>query len=311
MSKMKVMGHFPPDTDTTCSPIVYAWYLSNYKDTPAEAVIGGSLNKETTYVLNKFEVETPEIISELTENDQVFIIDTNNPEELLPGYDKATITGLIDHHKLTGGLSTPNPIPITIKIYGCSATIVWEEIRYEVKDEAPKWVFGLLLSCIISDTLKGASPTTSQDDIDAMNELAELAGLNLDEYADELFAAKSDLSGMSADDILLADSKSYEINGKMVRFSVLETAKPDNVVALREELITGINGLKEKDNTDFIFMFAIDIIKEEATAIVATDEEKEIISKAFDANYTGDTVILPGVVSRKKQIIPSIEPLIS
>lgn len=311
MSKMKVMGHFPPDTDTTCSPIVYAWYLSNYKDTPAEAVIGGSLNKETTYVLNKFEVETPEIISELTENDQVFIIDTNNPEELLPGYDKATITGLIDHHKLTGGLSTPNPIPITIKIYGCSATIVWEEIRYEVKDEAPKWVFGLLLSCIISDTLKGASPTTSQDDIDAMNELAELAGLNLDEYADELFAAKSDLSGMSADDLLLADSKSYEINGKMVRFSVLETAKPDNVVALREELITGINGLKEKDNTDFIFMFAIDIIKEEATAIVATDEEKEIISKAFDANYTGDTVILPGVVSRKKQIIPSIEPLIS
>lgn len=106
---IKVIGHFPPDTDTVCSPIVYAWYLTNFKGMPAKAYRAGELNRETEYVLNRFGIEKPEIMNEIIEGDELIIMDTNNPDEILKGLEKAKILEIIDHHKLIGNISNSRP----------------------------------------------------------------------------------------------------------------------------------------------------------------------------------------------------------
>ena len=110
-----VLGHINPDTDTVCSAIAYAWYLKNHAGVDAEARVAGVLNKETAFVLERFGLAAPQLISELKEDDKVYLVDTNNPEELLPGHDKADIQEIVDHHKLVGGLSTLGPIAVTMK----------------------------------------------------------------------------------------------------------------------------------------------------------------------------------------------------
>lgn len=310
MSEIKVLGHLAPDTDTTCSPIVYAWYLSKYKNEQAKAYVTGELNRETKFVLDYFELPTPETIDSLKEGDDFFIIDTNNPDELIEGYDKATLVGLIDHHKLAG-LILANPIDVTIKTYGCSATVVWEIIKEDIGNGAPKHIYGLLLACILSDTLNGNSPTTTQNDLDAISELAELAEIEVNEFSDKMFAAKSDLSGMDPKEILTSDSKIYKMGAKQARVSVLETTKPENALAIAAELNEAAKQMKTNGEVDYVFMFVIDILNKEATPIVCSEDEKAIVSEAFNVDMDKESVKLEGVVSRKKQIVPKLEPVAS
>lgn len=312
MSDVKVIGHKAPDTDTTLTPIVFAWYLKEHQDIDAKAYIApGILNKETEFLLDYFDIDTPEQIDAVEEGDKLIIIDTNNPEELVKGYEEAEILEIIDHHKLVGGLSTPEPINITIRAYGCTATIVWEMIAAEVGENAPKYIYGMLAACIISDTLKLTSPTTTEADEEALEELLELAGFEMEEFAQNMFAAKSSLEGMSGKDILLADSKVFELGGKKSRVAVLETALPETALAMQAEITSAIPELKQEEGLDYVFMFVVDILNESSTLLVATEEEEEIAEKAFDKDADDGKVELPGLVSRKKQFIPMLEQALS
>mgnify|MGYP006218298659 CR=1 FL=1 len=104
---IKVFGHISPDTDTVCSAIIWSWYLNTHTGMEAAAFVLGELNSETRFVLNHWKTDTPELLESLQEGDKVVIVDTNNPQELPAGLEKADILQIIDHHKLTGGLSLP------------------------------------------------------------------------------------------------------------------------------------------------------------------------------------------------------------
>lgn len=307
---LKVIGHKAPDTDTVCSPIAYAWYLSEKKNIPAEAYVAGELNKETAYILSHFDIQTPQLLKNFSAGDEVFLMDTNNFEELLDGIASAKIKGIIDHHKLIGGLTTDEPIAIIMEPIACTATIVWNIMKRDGITEIPKGIAGVMLCAILSDTLKFTSPTTTDIDRNAATELATICGENIDTLAEEMFAAKSDLTGMSTRTILTVDSKVFEMGTKKARISVLETTKPDNALAMLADLQKEIETVKSEDKVDYVFFFVVDIINTEAHLIVSTDEEKKIAEKAFGQTFSGETLALPGVVSRKTQMVPVLQKVI-
>lgn len=304
---IKISGHINPDTDTICSPIAYAWYLNNVLDVEATPVRTGDLNNETKFVLDHFKVEVPELNSKFEKGDKVIIMDTNNPEELTPGIENAEIMEIVDHHKLFGGLKTDSPISVTMKPVGCTATIVWEMIKSET-EEVPAEIAGLLLACIVSDTLKFSSPTTTESDKQAGEELQKIAKVKIDELAEKMFEAKSDLGDATAKDILLMDSKKVTMNGKDVRVSVLETTKPQLSLDRKSEIEEAIEAMISEEKLDGLYFFVVDIINQGAKVFVVNDHQQEVLEKAFKGKVDGDKIMdLPGVVSRKKQMIPELE----
>ena len=306
MSAIKIISHQSPDTDAACSAIVYAWYQKNYLQTDAQAYIYGSINREAEFVLQKFGIDMPPQITAVTSEDKLIITDTSNPEELVPSLYEAAILEVVDHHKL-GGLKTANPIRVTIWPYASCCSVMWKLFKYENHTEIPAKIAGLMVSAILSDTLKFTSPTTTEFDKQAAQDLAQIAGVEIDQLADEMFSAKSDLTGMTNKDILLSDSKIFKMNDKKVRISVLETTKPDNALKMLDSLKETMVELKQEEQLDYIFFFIVDIIKTEGITVTTNEAEVKIAEKAFNKEFTSGLQYLPGVVSRKKQMVPGIE----
>lgn len=303
---IKVLGHQNPDTDSTCSPIVYAWYLNEFKNLEAEAVVLGELNKEAQFVLNHFGVAHPRQISEVSEGEKLVIVDTNNPDELVNGFENAEILEIIDHHKLQG-LKTNNIPNVTIRNYGSVPTVLWE-IMAEAQDNLPKHIAGLMLAPIISDTLKFTSPTTTGKDREVADKLAQIAEIDIDSFAAEMFAAKSDLTGMSSEQILTTDSKDFDFGGKIYKLAVLETTNPNSALEKRAELSLEIEEIKKRENLAGLMFFIVDIVNSESHLFVTSEHEAQIARKAFNADFNEDGIMrLAGIVSRKKQIAPMIE----
>ena len=300
---IKVFGHFSPDTDSTGSPLIWAWYLTQVQDTPAQAVLLGEPNTEAAFVLDHWGFAHPDILTDLPEGTPVVIVDTNNPAELPEGINKADIRAIIDHHKLVGGLETKAPIDITIRPLACTATIMFSLIGKHLA-QAPRGIKGLMLSCILSDTLEFRSPTTTQEDRAVAHALAEDLGVDIGELAAAMFAAKSDVSRFSAAELLKMDAKKYSVGDKTFRISVLETTAPAQVLARKDELIAAMPEVAAADGADEVMLFVIDILQEEATLLVPSDTVKAVTEKSFNVTVEGDQVVLPGVMSRKKQIIP-------
>ena len=298
-----VFGHKSPDTDSTGSPIIWAWYLNEIKGQKAEAVLLGEPNTEAAFVLKKWDLPKPRIIDKVEADQPVVIVDTNNPAELPEAINEADIQSIIDHHKLVGGLETKGPIDIRIEPLACTATIMWKMIGKDLA-QAPKSIKGAMLSCILSDTLEFRSPTTTQEDKAVAHDLAKELGLDISAYASELFEAKSDVSEFSDADLLRMDSKEYEVGGKKFRVSVLETTAPKMVLDRKDSLMASMETVASEDGVDQVLLFVVDILNEEATLMVPNDLVKTVAEKSFDASVSGDTVVLPGVMSRKKQIIP-------
>jgi manganese-dependent inorganic pyrophosphatase len=171
----------------------------------------------------------------------------------------------------------------------------------------PEAIKGAMLSCILSDTLEFRSPTTTDTDKALAEKLAADLGVSVPDYAAEMFAAKSDVSAFSDAELLRMDSKEYEVGGKSFRVSVLETTSPETVLARKEGLVSAMPAVAEEDGVDQVLLFIVDILREESTMLVPNDLTKQVAEKSF-ATVVGDadTVVLPGVVSRKKQIIPNL-----
>lgn len=303
---IKVFGHKSPDTDSTGSPLIWAWYLSEVKGTPAEAVLLGTPNTEAAFVVERWGFETPAIIEDVSEDEAVVIVDTNNPAELPAGINGADILQIIDHHKLVGGLETKGPIDITIRPVACTATIMYDLMGADAA-KMPENIKGAMLSCIVSDTLEFRSPTTTDRDREVVAALAGDLGIDVSEYAAEMFAAKSDVSAFSDAELLRMDSKEYAVEGTKFRVSVLETTSPKTVLDRKASLMETMTTVAAEDGVDQVLLFVVDILNEESTLLVPNDLVKTIAAKSFDATATGDAVVLPGVVSRKKQIIPNLK----
>ncbi len=300
-----VFGHKSPDTDSTGSPIIWAWYLNEIRAENAEAVLLGTPNTEAAFVLKRWDCPHPRIVEQIADGTRAVIVDTNNPAELPGNINKLDVVAIIDHHKLVGGLETRGPIDITIRPVACTATLMHQLMGADAA-RMPEWVQGVMLSCILSDTLEFRSPTTTAEDRALAEALAEGLGLSIPEYAAELFAAKSDVSAFSEAELLRMDSKEYTLAGKELRVSVLETTSPGVLLARKAALIAAMPAVATEDGADQVLLFIIDILREEATLLVPNDMVREIARKSFGAEAEGDSVVLPGILSRKKQIIPAL-----
>ena len=302
---LQVFGHKSPDTDSTGSPIIWAWYLSEIQGIPAQANLLGEPNNEALFMLQHWQLEKPEIISEVAPGAPVVIVDTNNPAELPDVINQADIRAVIDHHKLVGGLETKAPIDITIRPLACTATIMHDLMGADAA-KMPRAVKGAMLSCILSDTLAFRSPTTTDHDRALAEALAEELSVNLSEYSAQMFAAKSDVSAFSDVELLRMDSKSFPVGDQTLRVSVLETTAPHVVLARKAALMAAMGPVALEDNVDQVLLFVVDILAEEATLLVPNEAVKSIAEKSFDVCVDGDSVVLPGVMSRKKQIVPQL-----
>ena len=302
---IQVFGHKSPDTDSTGSPIIWAWYLSDVKGTPAEARLLGEPNTEAAFMLERWGLDKPAMLGELAADTPVVIVDTNNPAELPSNVNDADIRAIIDHHKLVGGLETKGPIDITVRPLACTATIMYDLMGDDTA-RMPKEIKALALSCILSDTLEFRSPTTTDHDVEVAKTLAKELGVSIPDYAAEMFAAKSDVSAFSDAELLRMDSKEYEVGGKSFRVSVLETTAPKIVLDRKDSLMSSMPKVAQEDGVDQVLLFIVDILKEEATLLVPNDLVKTVAEKSFATAVSGDTVVLPGIMSRKKQIIPNL-----
>ena len=300
-----VFGHKSPDTDSTGSPILWAWYLSEVKGIAAEPVLLGEPNTEAAFLLAKWNLPKPRIIADVEDGQACVVVDTNNPAELPDNINGADVQAIIDHHKLVGGLETKGPIDITIRPLACTATIM-VDLMGDDAARMPEAMKGAALTCILSDTLEFRSPTTTDHDRATAERLAADLGIAIPDYAAEMFAAKSDVSAFSDAELLRMDSKEYAAGGKKFRVSVLETTAPATVLDRKASLMDSMTEVAAEDGVDQVLLFVVDILNEEATLLVPNDLVKSLAEKSFGATVAGDTVVLPGVMSRKKQIIPNL-----
>ena len=301
-----VFGHKAPDTDSTASPIAWAWYLSEVAGTPAEAVLLGEPNTEAAWMLSRFDLPKPRVVTGVEAAQPVVIVDTNNPAELPEGIGAADIRQIIDHHKLAGGIETKVPIDVTIRPVACTATIL-ADLMGQSLSAAPDAIKGAMLTAILSDTLAFRSPTTTDSDRVLAERLADDLGIAIPSFADEMFAAKSDVSAYSDAELLRMDSKEYAVDGTKFRVSVLETTSPDAILSRSEALMEAMPGVATEDGVAQVLLFVVDILGEEATLLVPNELVRRVAEKSFDVTVSGDRVVLPGVMSRKKQIIPVLK----
>lgn len=304
---IKVFGHISPDTDTTGSAIIWAWYLNTHTSDKATPYVLGTLNKETAFVLKKWNTPEPELLEKLRTEDAVVIVDTNSIEELPENILETNILQVIDHHRLAGGLKTKGPLEVTIRPFASTATVMHELIGKAI-DTAPKEILGILLSCILSDTLEFRSPTTTPHDKAIAEKIASLLGVDIHAYATEMFEAKSDLSDFTDSGLVHLDSKKSGLGDKNVRVSVVETTNPEAILKRKDGIVSAIKEiLAAETDTSAVLFFIIDILKEEATVLTYDTHTKNIIEASFGIQADSDTVTLPGIVSRKKQIIPALK----
>ena len=239
--------------------------------------------------------------------ESIIVVDTNNPQELPENINEMNILALIDHHKLVGGLTTETPAEITIKPLACTATIMYDMINAE-GITIPANISGLMLSAILSDTLGFRSPITTPHDKDVAEKLASTLEIDPIAYANEMFAAKSDISSFTDTGLIKLDSKKYNVGDKNFRVSVIETTNVNTVLARKAGIIEAIRAcVVEEQDIDDVLFFIVDILNENATVLTYNDLTKQVIEASFGVATETDTEILPGILSRKKQILPALK----
>ena len=217
MSKVIVIGHKSPDTDSIAAAISYS-NLKRELGMDAAAYRAGELNKESKFALDYFGVEAPEFIDHVEASQQVILVDHNESKQCVDGIKDAEVIELVDHHRI-GDFETASPIFILFCPVGCVNTIIYN--LYKLNNVKPsRAMAGMMLSAIISDTVLFRSPTTTDKDREAVKELAELAGVNYEEYGMEMLKAGADISDYPAEKLAGNDTKEFESAGKV--FTLLD-----------------------------------------------------------------------------------------
>lgn len=297
MSKVLVFGHKNPDTDTITSAIVYA-YLKQQLGVDAEAVRLGEVNNETLYALEKFGFDSPRLISNVAgEASEVILVDHNERQQSADGIEEVKVTEVIDHHRIAN-FETSDPLYYRAEPVGCTATIL-NKIFKENNVEVPSNIAGLMLSAIVSDTLLFKSPTCTEQDVQAGKELAEIAGVNVDEYGLAMLKAGADLSDKSLEDLLSLDGKEFTFGEAKAVIAQVNAVDVNDVLNRKDELVSLLNKNIEENDLSLFFFVVTDILNNNSTAVVV-GKVAEAAAKSFGKELVNDLVDLPGVVSRKK-----------
>lgn len=301
MAKTLVFGHKNPDTDTITSALVYA-YLKQQVGEEVEAVRLGELNNETKFALEKFGFEAPRLIGNVKEEaEKVILVDHNEFQQSADGIEEVQITEVIDHHRIAN-FQTADPLYFRAEPVGCTATIL-NKLFKEQGVEVPANIAGLMLSAIISDTLLFKSPTCTEQDVKAGNELAEIAGVDVAEYGLAMLKAGADLSDKSLEDLLSLDAKEFEFGSYKAVVAQVNAVDIEDVLGRQEELEALLNKNVAENGLDLFFFVVTDILNNDSTA-VAVGQVAEASARSFGTEIVNGRIVLPGVVSRKKQIVP-------
>ncbi|MBQ0137922.1 MAG: manganese-dependent inorganic pyrophosphatase [Kurthia sp.] len=301
MSKTLIFGHKNPDTDTITSAIVYA-YLKQQLGADVEAVRLGEVNNETQFALDKFGFVAPRFITNVKdEAQQVILVDHNEFQQSADGIEEVKITEVIDHHRIAN-FQTADPLYFRAEPVGCTATIL-NKIFKENDVKIPANIAGLMLSAIVSDTLLFKSPTCTEQDVKAGAELATIAGVDADVYGLAMLKAGADLSDKSLEDLLSLDAKGFEFGSYKATVAQVNAVDIEDVLGRQTELENLLNKNVADNGLDLFFFVVTDIINNDSTA-VAAGQVAEAAAKAFGAEIVNGRISLPGVVSRKKQIVP-------
>ena len=296
-----VFGHKNPDTDTICSAIAYA-ELKGKLGKDVKAVRLGEVNEETKFVLDYFKVEKPELIESVS-GKEIMLVDHNERTQTADGFEEAKVLELVDHHRISN-FNVDEPLYVRMEPVGCTATIILKLFKENNLLPEPTTA-GLMLSAIVSDTLLFKSPTCTECDVKAGKELAEIAGVNIEEYGLEMLKAGTDLGGKSESELINMDMKIFEVDGSKIGVAQVNTVNEAELLERKEKLLVEINNIIKKEGLKF-FIFAItNILSNDSTGIVAGDGNA-IIEKAFNEKIDNNLIALKGIVSRKKQIIPPL-----
>ena len=305
MSKILVFGHQNPDSDAIGSSVAFAYLAKEAYGLDTEAVALGTPNEETAFVLDYFGVEAPRVITSAKAEgaEQVILTDHNEFQQSVSDIAEVEVYGVVDHHRVAN-FETANPLMMRLEPVGSASSIVYRMFK-ENNVEVPKEVAGLLLSGLISDTLLLKSPTTHASDPAVAAELAEIAGVNLEEYGLAMLKAGTNLSSKSAEELIDIDAKTFELNGNQVRVAQVNTVDIADVLSRQEEIEEAINNsIKSNGYSDFVLMIT-DILNSNSE-ILALGSNTDNVEKAFDFVLENNHAFLEGAVSRKKQVVPQL-----
>ncbi len=291
---INVFGHTNPDSDAVCTAAVTAFWLQCL-GRPARAWRLGELNRETRFIFRAAKLPVPEILQFLDDDAPVWLVDFTEPAQGPAFLHNSDIVGIIDHHRL-GGLMTRLPPEVWIKPVGSSATLLWSLMNRYVRDQITPGHAVLLLGAVLSDTIALKSPTTTDDDIRAADELSLLAGTDLPDFSQQLLAAKTDIAGLSAVELLDKDLKAFVIAGTDVRIAQVEVSSLDQISELSASLTSAMSDMASKTGAGLIVLMVTDIVKSFSTLYFAGNA----ISEAGPCS-------IPGMLSRKKQLLPWLD----
>ena len=308
MGKVLVFGHKNPDTDTICSAIAYA-ELKKALGVDAEAVRLGDINGETQFALDTFKAEAPRYIQKASEEtDSVILVDHNEFQQSVEDIKEVSILEVIDHHRIAN-FETSDPLYYRAEPVGCTATILnklYKENNVEIKKE----IAGLMVSAIISDSLLFKSPTCTEQDVKAAQELAEIAGINLEQYGLDMLKAGADLSDKTVEQLISLDAKEFPMGSYKVEVAQVNAVDTNDVLAKQAEIEAVLNKVIAEKELDLFLLVVTDILNNDSVAL-ALGTKVDAVEQAFGVCLENNTALLKGVVSRKKQIVPVLTEVLS
>jgi manganese-dependent inorganic pyrophosphatase len=302
--KELVFGHKSPDTDAVVAAKAFS-YLQNKLGYDTEAVALGELNDETKFVLKHFNEPAPRMITAAKpEVDAVMLVDHNEAQQSVADLKDVQVTHVVDHHRIAN-FQTAAPLYYHAEPLGCTSTILLKLFKQN-QVAVPAKLAGLMLSAIISDTLLFKSPTTTPEDEAAVKELAKIADVDYQKYGLEMLKAGTNLASKTEDQLVTADAKTFEMGGKKVRINQVNTVDLAEVFA-RETALRQAIAKQNKENGYDLFLLMVTNILNSDTRLLVVGEPKAAVEKAFNKKLVADKVDLPGVVSRKKQVVPPLQ----
>ncbi|MCW1927721.1 manganese-dependent inorganic pyrophosphatase [Bhargavaea beijingensis] len=308
MSKVLVFGHKNPDTDSITSAIAYA-HLKNELGMEAEAVRLGEVNDETAYALEKFGFEAPRPVKLVAgEADGVILVDHNEFQQSADDIADVKILEVVDHHRIAN-FETADPLYYRAEPVGCTATIL-NKLYKENGIGIPAEIAGLMLSAIISDSLLFKSPTFTGEDRKAADELAEIAGVNAEEYGLAMLKAGADLSKKTLEELVNMDAKEFEMGGKKVVIAQVNTVDIHDVLSRKKELEDLLYRVIAERELGLYMLAITDILNNDSTVLVLGSEAQAACG-AFNVPMEDNLAVLKGIVSRKKQIVPVLTEALS
>jgi manganese-dependent inorganic pyrophosphatase len=301
MEKVLIFGHKNPDTDTICSAIAYA-DLKTKLGQNVEAVRLGSVNGETQYALDQFKVAAPRQVDTVAnEVKTVILVDHNERQQSASDIEQVRVAEVIDHHRIAN-FETSGPLYYRAEPVGCTATIL-KKMYKENGIAIEPHIAGLMLSAIISDSLLFKSPTCTQEDVEAAQELATIAGVDANSYGLNMLKAGADLSDKSIAQLISLDAKEFSMGSSKVEIAQVNAVDVNDVLSRQSELEDALSNIIAEKGLDLFLFVVTDILNNDSVGI-ALGSKANTVEQAYNVKLENNRAILKGVVSRKSQIVP-------